>query len=172
MGADKGLLPYRGVPMAQHIADQLRPHFEELLLSTNDGARYAFLRIKTVPDREPGQGPLMGIASALNVSGHERNFVVACDIPEVPLPLVWRLLEELGDADCAVPVTEGGGYEPLFAVYRKRLAPLIDELLANGERKAAALFACCAAREVPIEAGTLLNVNTKSEYDALTRGED
>jgi molybdenum cofactor guanylyltransferase len=172
MGQDKSLMPYDGMPLVQHVARRLAPVVDNLLLSTNTPERYDFLDIQTVADRVLDQGPLMAIASALAVSTTDLNIVVPCDMPELDVTLIEELIGALGEADIAVPVTEGHGFEPLCAVYRKRLVPTIDQLLDAGERKVATLYAHCATKEFPIAAGRLKNVNTKHDYDAMVKKED
>jgi len=90
MGRDKSMLPINGRPMIEHICRKLRPHFSQVLISAGDEERYAFLGAPVIPDRVPDRGPLMGIASALGASAHDRNVVVACDMPDVPV-LVFNL---------------------------------------------------------------------------------
>jgi len=82
MGRDKSLLAVGGHPIIQSICEQLRGHFGEILISANEPEKLAFLGLNVVPDRIPGQGPLMGIACALEASRSNLNFVVAGDIPQ------------------------------------------------------------------------------------------
>ena len=76
-----------------------------------------------MPDEVPEQGPLMGIVSALEASTNKLNFVVACDIPKINMSFVNRMITEANEsqADIVIPVTGKGKYEPLFAIYRKRI---------------------------------------------------
>ena len=92
MGTDKSMLPVAGRPMVEHICQQLRGTFAKVVISANDAEKLAFLNLDVVADRIPGQGPLMGIASALEVSDSELNLVVACDIPEVDTALLGKML--------------------------------------------------------------------------------
>ena len=171
MGQDKSLLLYHGIPMLQNVANQLRPLVDELLLSTNNPENYNFLNIRTVPDRIADQGPLMALASALAASNTDLNVVTACDMPNIDTNLLQQLLDTLGDADCAIPVSEGQGFEPLCAVYRKRLVPIINDLLDSGERKVATLFSKCEITSFPIESGRLQNINTKHDYESIINEE-
>ena len=108
----------RGKPLIHHIYGQLSSRFDEILISTNEPGKHAFLGARTVPDRVPGKGPLMGIASAVEAARHERVFVTACDIPVIDLDTVARMLVLAEDFDCVIPMSSVG-HEPLFAVYRK-----------------------------------------------------
>lgn len=139
MGQDKSLVPVAGRPMIARIHEQLLGRFDDILVSTNDPERFAFLGARTVPDAIPGAGPLMGIASVVGAARHERVFVVACDIPVVDTETVDRMLVLAADNDCVIPMS-AAGHEPLFAVYRlSALQAMLDALVA-GERRIAAIF--------------------------------
>lgn len=165
MRTDKSLLPVHGMPLIQHILEQLRPHFDEIIVSANDADKYAFLGVPIVPDKLPGQGPMGGILATLGASAHDLNFVMACDIPEVDLAVVQRLMIEARDADAAVPITEGGRLEPLFAVYRKTMIPVLEQCLRAGVRRIRDAFDRCNVHYVELgEASWLRNLNTPEEY--------
>ena len=176
MGEDKSLLPVSGKPMIQHVFDQLRPHFSEVIISANEPDKYAFLGARVVPDRTPGLGPLMGIASALDASGTDLNFVTACDIPEVKLDLVSRLLAAAEGRDGAVPVTGVDHFEPLFAVYRKSVGDTALRFLAGGRRKIIDVFSEHDLSFMHLEGAretALSNLNTPQDYEGFkTRVEE
>lgn len=164
MGRDKSLLELDGQPLIAHIADQLRPHFDEVLVSTNDAARYAFLNLPMVPDREPDQGPLMGITSALTAARHDRVFVTATDIPELDMALVASLLRRARTHDVVVPRYENGYLEPLYAVYRRRFAAAADAALAEGQRGVRAAFGRCEVTYLDLDAALEpANLNTPED---------
>jgi molybdopterin-guanine dinucleotide biosynthesis protein A len=170
MGADKGLLPIEGRPMIEHVLETLRPHFAQLIVSVADAGRYPFLDVEVVADRLRGQGPLMGIASALAASKHDLNFVQACDIPHTDLALVGRLLALATDCDAVIPRTPEGHYEPLFAVYRKGALAAMEEVLQSGRRKTSDIFGLCVTRFLDLGRGeTIHNLNTRCEYEAHLR---
>ncbi len=164
MGRDKTMLPIDGQPMIKHIYEQLRPHFSQILISSNDPSRHGFLGATVVPDRAVGRGPLMGIASALRVSECERNFVIACDMPDVDVGLVRAMLRQAGEGDAVVPTVGPGLYEPLFAVYRRSALPAIEETLRSGSNRVFDCFNRCRVRYVDLSDRRLRNVNTMSEY--------
>jgi len=166
METDKRMLPVGGRPLIAGICEQLRDSFDEVLVSANDAGRLAFLGLRIIPDRVPGQGPLMGIASSLQASSHELNFVVACDIPHVEIRYVRRMLSEATEtgADIVVPITGERQYEPLFAVYRKSALEAINKVLSSGGRKIADTFALCKVKCVELDVD-LVNLNTIAEYE-------
>ena len=168
MGQDKSLLSIEGRPMIQHVCDQLRDHFDEVVVSANDPAKYAFLGLRVVPDRQPDMGPLMGLASALSSATHELALAVACDIPNIDINLIHRMLNLAADHDVVVPRTttsDGIRMEPLFAVYRRSTADRMLELLEQGERRIRCLFDTPRVRFIDMETdATPKNLNTKEDY--------
>jgi molybdopterin-guanine dinucleotide biosynthesis protein A len=172
MGRDKAMLRVRGKPLIEHICDQVRPHFKEVIVSAAGPETYRSLGVRVVPDRKPGEGPLMGMASALAASGTDMNLVVACDIPEINIPFARRMLREADGYDAVVP-RRRTLIEPLFAVYRKNTVGLMEDLLAMGERRIRPLYARCKTRFVPLPRSRWLkNLNTKEEYRRYVRKEN
>lgn len=170
MRTDKSMLLINGRAMIQVVYEQLRGTFDQILVSADDAKGFGFLGLEVVPDRVPGQGPLMGIASAMQASAHEFNFIVACDIPRVNLHCVRRMLAEAERADMVVPRTNDGKYEPLFAVYRKRALDAINRTLASGKRKISDAFGCCNVKFVELgRADWLMNLNTMEDYEAFQK---
>ena len=172
MGRDKRFLAFRGRPLVEHVCNQLRGAFPEVLVAANDATRLAFLNLPVVPDAMPSQGPLGGIASALAVSNYDLNFFVACDIPFIDFTLVERLMRAAAGCDGAVPATPEGRLEPLFAVYRKSLLPAMRDALARGNRRIRDVFAQGRVNTIPLRGSLALrNLNTVQEYHAfLTDG--
>jgi len=168
MGTDKSMLPIGGRPMIQIIYEQLRGTFDHILISANESESLAFLGAKIVPDRTPKEGPLMGIASALEASANEFNFVVACDIPRIDLHLVRRMLTEANDVDMVIPTTGQRWHEPLFAVYRKSALSAINQTLASGKRRISDVFPHCKVKYLELET-ELSNLNTMADYEEFRR---
>jgi molybdenum cofactor guanylyltransferase len=167
MGHDKSLLRVDGAPLIRRIHDQLAARFDEILVSASEPDKYAFLGVKTVPDRVPGKGPLMGIASAVEAARHDRVFVTACDIPQVDLDTVARLLVLAEDCDCAIPVSSVGR-EPLFAVYRKSAVRAMHDALDSGERRIDVVFPRVRTRYVDLgHAPWYRNLNTPEDVAAF-----
>jgi molybdopterin-guanine dinucleotide biosynthesis protein A len=169
MGRDKALLPIGDLTMIEYIVAQLRPHFSQILVSSNDPERYAFLGLEVVPDRSLGKGPMMAVASTLERASYDLSFVIPCDVPRVHIPLMNRLLRAgLAGAEVAVPVTPESHYEPLFAVYRRSVRTLLDRALAKGERRLYSVYDDCDTAYFQMrEADQLHNVNTTAEYEKM-----
>ena len=166
MGADKSLMLVNGRPVIEKTCRQLADCFEQVIISSNEPDKFEFLGFEVIPDNIPKQGPLMGIASALEASSNEINFVVACDIPHFKTADVRRILYKAAcsDADVIVPINCDGKYEPLFAVYRKSALEVIKKVLSSGGRKVSDVFDLCKVKSVELGA-SLVNLNTPAEYE-------
>ena len=169
MGIDKSMLQIKDGPIIKHIYDQLHRTFSQILTSTNDVEKYAFLGCDCIPDKIPGQGPLMGIASALGASDNELNFVVACDIPQIDIRFVRKMLAEAKAADMVIPTTGNEKYEPLFAVYNKSALKNINQVLSSGKRKISDAFAHCNVKYINLKAKQFTNLNTMEEYEEFRK---
>lgn len=167
MGRDKSMLLVRGKPVIEHIAEQLRPHFDQILISSNDADKYGFLGLEVIPDKKTGLGPLMGITCALKASANEVNFVIACDIPEVDISIVRNMIRLAEDADVVMPRVAKTMFEPLFAVYKKNIVPLMQDALESGITKIIVPLENCKVGYLDFskeQISALKNLNTIADY--------
>ena len=168
MGSDKALLIFRGKPLFCHILDQLAPLFDDVLVSAQDPEKYSFAGQRVVRDEQPNQGPLMGILSALQAATYDRLFVTACDIPLQPVLLIRSMLRKAAHADLVMPAGPEGRFEPLMAVYTRRLVPVIRAVIARGGRRMIDLFDEPEIKTVVVplpETGGFGNLNTPEDYE-------
>jgi len=137
MGQDKALMPFLGRPLIQRVLERLASVGEQVILSTNRPADYAFLDLPSYPDIKPDCGSLGGLYTALSVAGHSIIAAVACDMPFANPALFkyeWLLLRQTG-ADVVIPSTPEG-LEPLHAVYRRDTClPVVQAALEAGNLK-------------------------------------
>jgi len=172
MGIDKSMLSIKGQSIIEVICEQLRGSFDEILISANQVDKFAFLGFKVVPDKVPDRGPLMGIASALEASTNEFNFVIACDIPKINLSCVNKMLTEAIEnrADIVVPETGKEKYEPLFAIYRKSTLGAINKTLSSGKNKITDVFTLCTVKYIEMEGSDwFINLNTMADYEEFQK---
>ncbi|NOR12597.1 MAG: NTP transferase domain-containing protein [Candidatus Aminicenantes bacterium] len=162
---DKALLPAPEGTIIEHILNQLEEHFNEVLISVSSKEKFTFLKRRLIVDDKPDEGPMMGIKTALQASRNEKNFVIACDIPDIDLGFLQRLIREAEHSDIALPISPGGRKEPLFAVYSKSVLPEIEKLLDEGVLSLLPLFERCKVRYVPMgESVWFKNLNTRKDY--------
>ena len=166
MKQDKALLPVGEGTLIEYILAQIQSHFRDTILSVSESDKFIFLNQKLVVDEKKGYGPLMGIKSALAVSLHEKNFVMACDIPKIPLKLLDKILLKGQKFDIVVPVSTNGRIEPLFAVYSKSILPQMKRLIEDNIHSLLPLFDICKTGYVKLDTDSLLNnLNTKQDYE-------
>ncbi len=120
MGEDKALKLFLGRPLIQRVFDRLQPIADELIVTTNRPADYAFLGLPLFSDLKPGRGPLGGLFTALSSAKYPLVAVVACDMPFANAGLFKTAADILVDEEADVVIAETSeGFEPLHAVYRR-----------------------------------------------------
>lgn len=195
MRADKAGLTVGDRTLLEHVVAQLVPCFDDILISVSPGQKIGATKARReragtrgkgptreeersrpgpgrgvrgpgiVVDEVPGLGPIGGLLTGLKASPNEAAAVVACDIPDIDIPLLRSLARAAGSADIAVPVDPAGRFEPLFAVYKKAVIPAVETLLGSGERSLLPLYERCRTTAVRIEERRrLTNLNTRAEY--------
>jgi molybdopterin-guanine dinucleotide biosynthesis protein A len=165
MGQDKAALEINGMPAIQYVFEQLRPHFDQILVSSTNTKKHRFPGVTVVPDEVTDKGPLGGIASTLRVSRNNTNFVIACDIPEVDIDFVRRMIRESNGYDAVLPQTGASRYEPLFAIYKKSILVEIDKAIASGKHRVTAPLEHCKVKYLDLEGDMKLrNLNTMNDY--------
>lgn len=95
-GVDKGLIPYNGKPLIQHVIDRIGNQTDEIIISANRNLDiYGQYTDKVISDSfDDYKGPLAGIASCMSHCQYEWSLVAACDMPSLPDDLVARLSEK------------------------------------------------------------------------------
>ncbi|MGB6339383.1 MAG: molybdenum cofactor guanylyltransferase [Candidatus Aminicenantaceae bacterium] len=166
MQLDKALLSVSEGSIIEHIIKQLENHFDEVLISVSSKEKFAFLKRRLIVDEKPGEGPMMGIRTTLQTTKNEKSFVIACDIPDIDLGFLQRLIQEAEHSDIALPISSGGRKEPLFAVYDKAVLPEMEKLLDEGVFSLLPLFEHCKVQHVPMgENAWFKNLNTRKDYE-------
>lgn len=172
---NKGLQPFRGATMAEHVLARLAPQVGAIVVNANqDGARYAEFGHPVVADVTPGYaGPLAGMEAGLRACATPLMLTAPCDSPFLPTDLAARLFASLDadGADLAVAATREGKrvqQHPVFCLMRASVLPSLAGFLADGGRKVDAWYAGLKVAEVLFEDGDAFrNINTNEELDAL-----
>ena len=179
-GADKGLQPLQGRPLAQHAIERLRPQVGPLWVSANRNAgAYAALGVPVCADTVPGQpGPLAGMLAGLSVCTTPWLAVVPCDVPRFPADLVPRLAAALqaAGAGLAIAVTVEDGERRPHPVFCLLPASLRDDLaaaLARDERRVRQWMGRHRCAEVLFDdAAAFANANTGGDLRRLETDDD
>lgn len=172
MGADKAFMKLAGVPLIEHVMRSLKAVCRDIIIVTNSPQLYKAYSVSVVTDAFNLRGPLTGIYSGLLKSADEYNVVVACDMPFLNPRLLSYMGSLAGGYDIVVPAV-GGMLEPLHAVYRKGLLPVIEAQIMRYEQQIRVLFEKQRIRYVAGEEidrfdparKSFKNLNTPQEYE-------
>ena len=165
MKENKALLPIQGVPLIQKIGRNLEHHFQEIIVSAQSSELFDFLPYRVVKDEQPGQGPLMGVLCGLEASSNPINFVIACDIPEIDVPFLDRMMGYTNQYEIVVPLSGENKYEPLFFFFFKSVISRIKDLLKQQIRQINKLFPLTKTKYIPLEnTGWYYNLNSSEDY--------
>ena len=171
MGAPKALLLFDGEPLIVHVVAMLRRLFAAVVVVAAPDQELPSLPVTLVRDDVPFQGPVGGICYGLRATGADVNFVTACDSAFLSPRLISHLLTQISHHDVVVPHWQGR-LQPLHAVYRRSVLPLLEGQLARGELRLAALFDTVRIRRIDEdeirlfdpEGWSLFNMNTPADY--------
>lgn len=172
---NKGLQPFRGSTMVEHVLARLAPQVGAVAINANsDLESYAAFGLPVLPDVTPGfAGPLAGLEAGLRACQTEYLLTAPCDAPFLPQDLAARLFEalETQQADVAVAVTQEGKrrqQQPVFCLVRRALLPYLEAFLQDGGRKVDGWYADMKVAEVLFpDADAFRNINTQEELHAL-----
>jgi molybdopterin-guanine dinucleotide biosynthesis protein A len=137
-GRDKGLIRYRGRPLAFCAAERLAASCDVVVVSANRNLhRYAGWADVVTSDADAAYlGPLAGIRAALSAVRARWLLTCPCDAPDVGTDVPERLLRALrqsGGADVAV-LRDAERLQPLLLALRGNLGVSIDAYLTRGGR--------------------------------------
>lgn len=173
-GLDKGLQPFRSVPLARHAALRLAPQVGELAINANRHVSiYSAWGWPVWSDADPAgfQGPLAGMLAGLRHAATEWIATVPCDAPEFPSDLVARLCSGVTRSGrlIAYAASPGSGgardagtrAQPTFCLMHRSLGLPLDAYIQAGGRKVMDWLRTQDAAEVRFEsAGAFFNANT------------
>jgi molybdopterin-guanine dinucleotide biosynthesis protein A len=164
-GQDKGLLPWQGVPMIEHLHRHVRGFTDDLIISCNRNTeRYARYADQLAADQEAGfPGPMAGLCAGLAKARHERVLVLPCDVPGVDASLIQvMLVAQASQPDAPLIVRQGGTWEPLICVLPRATLHALDKAWATGERSPRRVLLAMAPQplDCPADDPRLRNLNT------------
>jgi len=171
MGREKALLEWHGELLIQRAVRLMQTVCGEVVVVTSSEAVRQVVSVRTVPDLQPGWGPLGGLYAGLQAVSQEYNGVVACDMPWIQ-PEAFRRLAAWAPGYDAVVLRRPSGWEPLHALYARRCLPTIEACLQAGFLKLRDLCERLQVRAVTEaewqswdpQFQALRNLNTPSDY--------
>ncbi|MCU6502397.1 molybdenum cofactor guanylyltransferase MobA [Rugamonas sp. A1-17] len=181
---DKGLQPFRGTTLVEHVMRRLAPQAATIVINANRNLpQYQAVagEAPVLPDYLDGfEGPLAGLQIGLQYCPTELLLTAPCDSPFLPADLAERLhaAMQAQDADVALAVTmeseEGGEprrqLHPVFALLKASLLPQLDAYLATGARRMESWYKSLRVAEVMFDdADAFRNINTLAELQQHER---
>jgi molybdenum cofactor guanylyltransferase len=181
MGREKGLLEFGGEPLIVRTARLVESLVTEVTI-VGPPERYAALGLRAIADQNIGgregietvRTPLVGIATALNMTKMPWNLILACDLPYLTAAwLDWLLARAVDSSAQIVMPRSSGGLEPLAAVYRRECAARIAAALESGVRKVTDAMAEFRTEQLSesdwkihdLQGRVLRNMNTPLDYE-------
>lgn len=136
-GMMKALLPIGEQFMVEHVRDKMRlicGSVTAIVASEEQAKLLSRLKLPSLLDASPGQGPLAALHTALEYSRDKVLWVSACDMPFVSAQAAACLIEQMeaNGSMAAVPQINGQ-LHPLQAIYRVECLERIEQCLQTGD---------------------------------------
>jgi molybdenum cofactor guanylyltransferase len=180
MGLAKATLPFGPELMLQRVVRLLSSVVQPIVVVAAPRQNLPALpaNVLIARDEHEARGPLEGLLAGLSALAPHADaaYATSCDVPLLSVGFVRAMIDQLGDADIAVPVEDQFAH-PLAAVYRTSVLDQISTLLAAEQLRPAYLFERVQTQRVPVEAlrsvdpqlATLRNLNRPEDYLAALR---
>ena len=173
MGRAKALLPFDNEPLIAHVVRRLKSWFPEIIVVAAPDQELPELSAVLVRDEIAYQGPVSGIYHGLKAATKDVCFVTSCDAPFLNFELIDHLLEQISEYDVVVPFWQER-FQPLHAIYRTSVVPLLKEQLERGELRPIFLYDKVRTRKIQEaeirrldpEGLSFLNMNSPADYVA------
>ena len=169
LGRDKALLAQGGVSQLVRLARLGADHGLPILVCGRTAPQdWSEPATTFLPDPVAGEGPLRGLATALERA--EEVLLLACDLPRLEASGMRWLLER-STGDWGAGTVHAGQPQPLASRYRRACLLAVLHELAGERRSLRALFAApgFVLHEVPSELAVQLDdADTPSDWRRLT----
>lgn len=136
-GRDKGLMLWRGEPVAACMTRLLRCVAAPVMVSCNrNQTEYSRWAKLLVGDSEPGfPGPMAGILAALRACETTHLLVVPCDLPRLDEALIIELVaQSRHHPEALCLVRAGEQWQPLVCVIPRALTRSLEQAWSAGQR--------------------------------------
>ncbi len=174
-GNKKAFLIYNNEPFFMHIAKALSIT-EHLYISVEDKTLYTRLKeeldmtFTLVEDNLQDIGPIGGLKSVMENSNADAYLVMPCDIPKINSGISQDMLNKFYETNKNIVVCKDGKYEPLIALYKKDVYPIILNMIENKNYKIMNLVRSIDVEFLNIDNddNCISNINTPIDFEHLT----
>ncbi|MDP9064464.1 MAG: NTP transferase domain-containing protein [Pseudomonadota bacterium] len=169
MKRDKAVLAYGGETQLDRAFELVARHVARVFVSVRESQIHEPVRARKplIVDSVSGEGPIVGIRSALAVHPAVAWLVVACDLPFLSDAALEELLARRDPARLATAYLSAhdGLPEPLCTVWEPAAAAALRDYQQSGGRCPRKFLRSCQALLLePVDRHALDNVNTPEEY--------
>jgi molybdenum cofactor guanylyltransferase len=173
MQRDKAALQYQGQTQLDRAFDLARRHLEQVYVSVRASqiSEPTRARKPMIIDSFPGEGPIIGIRSAMAAHPHAAWLVLACDLPFLSDAALEFLLSERDPSKFATAFKSSfdGLPEPLCAIWEPSAAAVLDDYQKNSGLCPRKFLTRHASKLLePFDVHALDNINTPEEYAHAT----
>jgi molybdopterin-guanine dinucleotide biosynthesis protein A len=148
-GAQKSNLLVGQSRIIDRLMAVLKALFTDIIIVSNQPQTFIEWDALIVTDIYKKRSSLTGIHTGLFYAQTEHAFIAACDAPYLNLDLVTTLCEYIDQrTDVIIPKTKLG-YEPLCAIYSRRILQPVQNALDRNKLKISGLFGKLTVKEIP-----------------------
>ncbi len=174
LGHDKAFVEVGGMTLVERAVRTLETLGLQVYVVCGSKDQAGRIKHPWILDRTPGQGPLMGICSALRHSDQRHNCLHCCDMPLVPPALFRRLWSLKSRFDVVVPADLEGRIQPICGIYSRDCLGILEEHLGSNVlsildvlKSPRVKVKTVPGQDLQIDSDTFLNVNDRAGLRAL-----
>jgi molybdopterin-guanine dinucleotide biosynthesis protein A len=169
MGSPKAWLPVHGETLLARTVRIVSEVASPIIVAAAAGQELPPVEAIIVRDAVADRGPLGGMAAALEAIDADAAIVVACDLPRLTVDVLRAILESRDDSPACVPVVDGES-QPLAALFRKEVLPIVQRHLAMDRLSMRALLEAISVKWIHgLDPAALANANTPADHEGLLR---
>jgi molybdenum cofactor guanylyltransferase len=176
-GKPKAFAMYKDRFFYEWVKAALEPNTNEVVIVSHPDLTEQFERngeTRIIEDLDlfQGKGPMAGIYTVMKRYEGEWYVVTPCDTPKMSPSIIERMRHFIKeDVDAVIPVINGR-FQPLIAIYHKRVEPLLEELLIDGDYRVRSLVERCRVQwvteqELQIGGEEFENINDQTAFQSL-----
>jgi len=166
MGKDKALLPFAGYnSLAEYQYQKLQNLFQHVALSAKTD-KFDF-KCKVITDKYKASSPLVGILSMFeSLPKVDSVFFLSVDAPFVDDVIIEKMMVQIDNTSDVIVAQSPSGVQPLCALYKRSILPLVEAQYKEGNHKLQTLLAKANTEYVLFKDDTpFTNLNHPKEYE-------
>lgn len=175
MGRDKALIPVAGVPLLRRVVEVAESCCQGVYVLTPWPERYQAVgaSYNLLMETNPGQGPMVALATGLSQIDCSWLLLLACDLPQLQPDILRRwegYLGEVPPSHLAMIPRHGSRWEPLCGFYRPQALGSLQGFMATGGRSLQRWLDQVLVTPISVgleESQMLLNCNTPEDLRAI-----